>query len=118
MMNNLEARVEMLEKKLAAANITTPPAPETNKKGAKKEKKEKKEKQENEGGEPKKSKTSGYILFGKANRAQIVQQMTDDNDGNKPTNPQVMTEIAKHWRELSDEDKKPYLEQAAEMKLP
>ena len=43
MMNNLEARVEMLEKKLAAANITTPPAPETNKKGAKKEKKEKKE---------------------------------------------------------------------------
>ena len=24
MMNNLEARVEMLEKKLAAANITTP----------------------------------------------------------------------------------------------
>jgi len=113
MMNNLEARVDMLEKKLAAANITTPPAPETNKKGAKKEKKEKKEKED---GEPKKSKTSGYILFGKANRAQIVQQMTDENDGNKPTNPQVMTEIAKHWRELSDEDKKPYLEQAMEIK--
>ena len=113
MMNNLEARVDMLEKKLAAANITTPPAPETNKKGAKKEKKEKKEKED---GEPKKSKTSGYILFGKANRAQIVQQMTDENDGNKHTNPQVMTEIAKHWRELSDEDKKPYLEQAMEIK--
>ena len=83
----------------------------------KKEKKEKKEKEDNEDAAPKKSKTSGYILFGKANRAQIVQQMTDDNDGNKPTNPQVMTEIAKHWRELSDDDKKPYLEQADAMKL-
>jgi hypothetical protein len=115
MMNNLEARVEMLEKKLAAANINTPPPPETNKKGAKKEKKEKKEKED---GEPKKSKTSGYILFGKANRPQILQQMTEDNDGTKPTNPEVMTEIAKHWRELSDEDKKPYLEQALAMKQP
>lgn len=114
MMNNLESRVEMLEKKLAAANITTPPAPEPNKKGAKKEKKEKPEKDGD--GPPKKSKTSGYILFGKANRPQIVQKMTDDNDGTKPTNPEVMTEIARLWRELSDEDKKPYLEQAEAIK--
>ena len=115
MMNNLEARVEMLEKKLAAANITTPPEPPPPKKGGKKEAKEKPVKTEKEVKE-KKTKTSGYILFQKANRADIVQQMTDANDGEKPNNQAVMSEIAKHWRDLSDEDKQPYLDQAEEMK--
>tara|TARA_B110000971_G_C19700916_1_gene359813 strand:+ start:146 stop:475 length:330 start_codon:yes stop_codon:yes gene_type:complete len=105
-MNNLEARVDMLEKKLAAANITTPNPPEPTKKAVKKPKDEK----------VKKTKTSGYILFGKANRVEIVEQMTLENNGNKPTNPEVMTEVAKHWRELSDDDKKPYLEQAEQIK--
>ena len=114
MMNNLEARVEMLEKKLAAANITTPEPPPTKKTG-KKEVKEKPIKPEKEVKE-KKTKTSGYILFQKANRAEIVQQLTDTNDGEKPNNQAVMSEIAKHWRELSDEDKQPYLDQAEEIK--
>ena len=115
MMNNLEARVEMLEKKLAAANITTPPEPPPTKKVGKKEAKEKPVKHEKEVKE-KKTKTSGYILFQKANRADIVQQMTDANDGEKPNNQAVMSEIAKHWRDLSDQDKQPYLDQAEEMK--
>ena len=118
MMNNLEARVEMLEKKLAAANITTPPEPPPTKKGGKKEVKEVKEKpvKTEKDVKEKKTKTSGYILFQKANRADIVQQMTDANDGEKPNNQAVMSEIAKHWRDLSDEDKQPYLDQAEEMK--
>jgi len=115
MMNNLEARVEMLEKKLAAANITTPEQPPTKKGGAKKEAKEKPVKPEKEVKE-KKTKTSGYILFQKANRADILQQLTDANDGEKPNNQAVMSEIAKHWRELSDEDKQPYLDQAEQIK--
>tara|TARA_Y100000768_G_scaffold381475_1_gene360202 strand:- start:260 stop:619 length:360 start_codon:yes stop_codon:yes gene_type:complete len=114
MMNNLEARVEMLEKKLAAANITTPDPPPT-KKGGKKEPKVKDEKPEKEVKE-KKTKTSGYILFQKANRAEIVQQLTDANDGEKPNNQAVMSEIAKHWRELSEQDKQPYLDQAEQIK--
>ena len=115
MMNNIEARVEMLEKKLAAANITTPPEPHPTKKGGKKEVKEKAVKPEKEVKE-KKTKTSGYILFQKANRADIVQQLTDTNDGEKPNNQAVMSEIAKHWRELSEQDKQPYLDQAEEIK--
>jgi len=110
MMNTLEDRVEMLEKKLAAANIHTPPEPP--KKGAKKEKVAKDKEKDNDDNKVKKTKTSGYILFGKANRADIVQQMTDNNNGVKPSNQLVLSEIAKHWRELSDEDKKPFLEQA------
>ena len=115
MMNNLEARVEMLEKKLAAANITTPTDPAPPKKGGKKEAKVKAEKPEKEVKE-KKSKTSGYILFQKANRADIVQQMTEANNGEKPSNQLVMAEIAKHWRELSPQDKQPFLDQAEQMK--
>tara|TARA_Y100000591_G_scaffold316646_1_gene325462 strand:- start:446 stop:805 length:360 start_codon:yes stop_codon:yes gene_type:complete len=115
MMNNLEARVEMLEKKLAAANITTPPEPIPTKKGGKKEPKEKADKSEKEVKE-KKTKTSGYILFQKANRADIVQQMTEANGGEKPSNQLVMAEIAKHWRELSDTDKQPFLDQAEQIK--
>lgn len=115
MMNNLEARVEMLEKKLAAANITTPTDPLPTKKGGKKEAKEKPDKPEKEVKE-KKTKTSGYILFQKANRADIVQQMTEANGGEKPNNQLVMAEIAKHWRELSDEDKQPYNDQANQIK--
>jgi hypothetical protein len=115
MMNNLEARVEILEKKLAAANITTPPEPAPTKKAAKKEAKDKAEKPEKVVKE-KKTKTSGYILFQKANRADIVQQMTEANAGEKPSNQLVMAEIAKHWRELSDEDKQPFLDQAEQIK--
>ena len=112
MMNTLEDRVEMLEKKLAAANIHTPPEPTNTKKGAKKEKVTKDKEKDKDDNKVKKTKTSGYILFGKANRADIVQQMTDNNNGVKPSNQLVLSEIAKHWRELSDEDKKPFLEQA------
>lgn len=112
MMNTLEDRVEMLEKKLAAANIHTPPEPTNTKKGAKKEKVTKDKEKDKDDNKEKKTKTSGYILFGKANRADIVQQMTDNNNGVKPSNQLVLSEIAKHWRELSDEDKKPFLEQA------
>ena len=114
MMNTLEDRVDMLEKKLAAANIHTPPEPTNTKKGAKKEKvtKDKDKEKNKDDNKDKKTKTSGYILFGKANRADIVQQMTDNNNGVKPSNQLVLSEIAKHWRELSDEDKKPFLEQA------
>mgnify|MGYP001296392363 CR=1 FL=1 len=115
MMNNLEARVDMLEKKLAAANINTPPEPIPTKKGGKKEPKEKADKHEKEVKE-KKTKVSGYILFQKANRADIVKQMTDANNGEKPNNQLVMSEIAKHWRELSDEDKQPYIDQANQIK--
>jgi hypothetical protein len=115
MMNNLEARVEILEKKLAAANITTPTDPLPTKKGGKKEAKVKDDKPEKELKE-KKTKTSGYILFQKANRADIVQQLTDANDGEKPNNQAVMSEIAKHWRELSEQDKQPYLDQAEQIK--
>lgn len=113
-MNNLEARVEILEKKLADAGITTP-QPLPTKKGAKKEAKEKDDKPEKQVKE-KKTKTSGYILYQKANRAEIVQQLTDANDGQKPNNQAVMSEIAKHWRELSEQDKQPYLDQAEQIK--
>ena len=42
--------------------------------------------------------------------------MTEANNGEKPNNQLVMSEIAKHWRELSPQDKQPFLDQAEQMK--
>eukprot|EP01083_Nonionella_stella_P048973 130648_1 len=58
---------------------------------------------------PKRS-TSGYFLFTKATRATVVKEHPDWK----------VTEVAKKlggmWGELSDSDKKPYLEEAAKLK--
>ena len=111
MMNTLEARVDMLEKKLAAANINTPEQPKNDNKKNKEPKQPKEPKPEKVVKE-KKSRVSGYMLFMNANREDVLLKMTDENNGVKPVPTLVMSELGKLWKQLSDEDKLPYNQQA------
>jgi len=111
MMNTLEARVDMLEKKLAAANINTPEQPKNNNKKNKEPKQPKEPKPEKVVKE-KKSRVSGYMLFMNANREDVLLKMTDENNGVKPVPTLVMSELGRQWKQLSDEDKLPYNQQA------
>ena len=96
MSTTLESRVALLEAQLA--ELTKPTQ-------AKKEKKEKSE-------EPKKKRgTSGYLVFAKETRPEAKQLLMDGgNETPKPT--EVLTQVAKQWRELGDEEKGEWNEKA------
>jgi len=96
MSTTLESRVALLEAQLA--ELTKPTK-------AKKEKKEKSE-------EPKKKRgTSGYLVFAKETRPEAKQLLIDGgNETPKPT--EVLTQVAKQWRELGDEEKGEWNEKA------
>ena len=96
MSTTLESRVALLEAQLA--ELTKPTK-------AKKEKKEKSE-------EPKKKRgTSGYLVFAKETRPEAKQLLMDGgNETPKPT--EVLTQVAKQWRELGDEEKGEWNEKA------
>ena len=73
-----------------------------------KEKKEKKVKSE----EPKKKRgVSGYLVFAKETRQEAKQALIDGgNETPKPT--EVLTQVAKQWRDLGDEAKGDWNEKA------
>jgi len=73
-----------------------------------KAKKEKKVKSD----EPKKKRgTSGYLVFAKETRPEAKQLLIDGgNETPKPT--EVLTQVAKQWRELGDEAKGEWNEKA------
>ena len=73
-----------------------------------KAKKEKKVKSE----EPKKKRgVSGYLVFAKEMRPEAKQALVDGgNETPKPT--EVLTQVAKQWRELSEEEKGEWNEKA------
>jgi hypothetical protein len=55
---------------------------------------------------------SAYNLFCEAERVRIAEENAD----NKPSAKEILVMINKTWKELSDEDKKPYAERAEELK--
>ncbi len=61
---------------------------------------------------PKTKRTSGWILFQTANREEVKVRLTKDAGDEKVNPKDVMTELAKMWKALSDEDKTPYNEKA------
>ena len=79
---------------------------------APKAKKEPKEKKEKAG--PKKSK-SAYLFFCEAKREETVATLKEEH-GDEFEQTLVMEAMGKGWRELTDEEKEPYEEQAAEDK--
>ena len=88
-------RVEELEKRMADMEqmMAAKSAKETktSKKSPKKEKPE---------GEPKKRRgMTGYLLFARERRAEVKEQLGDV----KPT--EVITEVAKQWKALSDDER-------------
>ena len=110
----LTQRIEVLEKQLALLL----PKDETQNKKEKKPKKSKKEKDESSDDEkPKKKRTSGYILFSNATRDEVRNKLCADlQDDEKPKNTDIVKELARLWKELSDEDKEPWNAKAKEIK--
>tara|TARA_B100001175_G_scaffold313192_1_gene320382 strand:+ start:4813 stop:5418 length:606 start_codon:yes stop_codon:yes gene_type:complete len=93
----LNQRVQLLEKQLVALMSDN-----TTNKNSKKDKTD----------APKIKRTSGWILFQTANREQVKERLTKDAGDEKANPKDVMTELAKMWKALSDEDKTPYNEKA------
>ena len=108
-MSTLEIRVEVLEKQLALLlNNGKQPIQE------KKPKKTKKPKEDSDDEQPKKKRTSGYILFSNASRDEVKTKLMVGEE--KPKNTDVMKELARLWKELSDEEKEPWNAKAKEIK--
>ena len=108
---SLETRVELLEKQIAQllSHKTIDVSDDKPKKKAKKEKKA-----DSDDDKPKKKRISGYILYSNANRDEVKEALTVD--GEKPKNPDIMRELAKNWKALSEEEQEVWKAKAKETK--
>jgi len=102
-------RIAELEKQMAAVlvkiELVEKPKKEKKEKSPKKEKAEKAEKEE----KPKKKRgMTGYLLFSKENRAAVKEELGEV----KPT--EVVTEVAKRWKALTDEEREEWNTRAKE----
>ena len=104
-------RVEVLEKQMAML-LADKNVDVSDDKPKKKPKKEKKSDSDDE--KPKKKRVSGYILYSNANRDEVKDELTVE--GEKPKNPDVMKELAKRWKALSDEDQATWNTKAKDLK--
>ena len=115
-MSSIETRVAELEEQVKQLMTQL----ETKTKATKGEKKEKepkatkreKEPKKNMDGSPKKKRgTTGYLLFAKETRPLAKNDITnDENPSPKPT--EVVTEIAKRWKALSDDEREEWNKKA------
>mgnify|MGYP002010021439 CR=1 FL=1 len=106
----LTQRVETLEKQLALlmGNNNEPEK-------SSKQKKSKKAKDDSSDDEkPKTKRVSGYILFSNATRDEVRNSLSKDDE--KPKNTDIMKELARLWKDLSDEDKDPWNAKAKQLK--
>ena len=108
----LNQRIEALEKQLALLLENKTSELEKPQK-SKKTKKSKDESSDYED-KPKTKRVSGYILFSNATRDEVRDSLTKDEE--KPKNTDIMKELARLWKELSDEDKEPWNAKAKELK--
>ena len=106
----LTQRVEVLEKQIALL-LKDNQEPENPKK-TKKSKKNNASDSEDE--KPKKKRVSGYILFSNASRDEVRDSLTTDDE--KPKNTDIMKQLAKMWKELSDDEKEAWNNKAKELK--
>ena len=102
-------RIEQLEKQMALLMKTVAPdttEQPTNSKAKAKAKVPKKTTKGSEDDKPKKKRTSGYILFSNANRAEVKEQQAEQAKGDeKPKNTEIMKELARMWKLLDDDEK-------------
>ena len=101
-------RIAELEKQMTAvlAKLEEKVEKEEKPKKAKKEKSPKKEKAD---GEPKKKRgMTGYLLFSKEKRPEVKEELGEV----KPT--EVVTEVAKRWKALTEEERAAWNERAKE----
>jgi hypothetical protein len=99
-------RVDALEKTLASQFNTAKPIDD--KKKDKEDKKEKaaakkEKKAKADPSEPKSKRITGYILFCNSNRDDVKTKLTVSDD--KPKNTDVMTELARLWKAIDQDEK-------------
>ena len=108
---SLEIRVELLEKQIAQL-LSDKTIDVSDDKPKKKPKKEKKPDSDDD--KPKKKRTSGYILYSNSTRDEVKDALT--TDGEKPKNPDIMRELAKNWKALSEDEQEVWKVKAKEIK--
>jgi len=103
-------RIAELEKQMAAVLVKIEFDGKTEKEEKpKKGKKEKSPKGEKADGEPKKKRgLTGYLLFSKEKRPEVKAELGEV----KPT--EVVTEVAKRWKALTEEERQAWNERAKE----
>ena len=103
-------RIAELEKQMAAVLVKIEFDGKNDKKEkTKKAKKEKSPKGEKADGEPKKKRgLTGYLLFSKEKRPEVKAELGEV----KPT--EVVTEVAKRWKALTEEERQEWNERAKE----
>ena len=111
--DTLSQRVQVLEKQLALLLNNEEQEKVSDK--SKKHKQPKKTKNDSDSDDkPKTKRTSGYILFSNANRDDVRDSLTENTE--KPKNTDIVKELARMWKELTDEDKEPWNTKAKEIK--
>ena len=106
-MSSIESRVAELEEQVKQLMTQL----ESKTKATKGEKKEKEPKKNKDGSPKKKRGTTGYLLFAKETRPLAKNDITsNENPSPKPT--EVVTEIAKRWKALEDEEREVWNEKA------
>ena len=104
----LAERVAVLEKQIALL-LSEKAVDVSDSKPAKKPKKVKED-----DGQPKKKRTSGYILHSNAHRDEVKESLTEGDE--KPKNTDIMKKLAENWKLLSDEDRDKWNTKAKELK--
>ena len=107
----LAERVAVLEKQLALL-LSEKAVDVSESKDTKSAKKTKKVKEDD--GQPKKKRTSGYILYSNAHRDEVKDSLTEGDE--KPKNTDIMKKLAENWKLLSDEDREKWNAKAKELK--
>ena len=107
----LAERVAVLEKQLALL-LSEKAVDVSDTKDTKAAKKTKKAKEDD--GQPKKKRTSGYILYSNAHRDEVKDSLTEGDE--KPKNTDIMKKLAENWKLLSDEDREKWNAKAKELK--
>ena len=110
----LAERVAVLEKQLALllSEKAVDVSDSNDTKETKAAKKAKKVKEDD--GQPKKKRTSGYILYSNAHRDEVKDSLTEGDE--KPKNTDIMKKLAENWKLLTDEDRDKWNTKAKELK--
>ena len=107
----LAQKLQLLEKQMTMM-MADKPTDISDDKPKKKPKKEKKADSDDD--KPKKKRISGYILYSNTTRDEVKDALT--LDGEKPKNPDIMRELAKNWKALSEEEQEVWKNKAKDLK--
>lgn len=106
----LAQKLDLLEKQMAMmmADNTADISDDKPKKKPKKEKKA-----DSDDDKSKKKRISGYILYSNTTRDEVKDSLSVN--GEKPKNPDIMRELAKNWKALSEEEQEVWKNKAKDL---